>query len=144
MEDDTGPLCHGILQHSRIFHTLRGIQDLDPDDIAILASRNISSAGISLARPSRKSLSLRSASTTHKCRFSLSEGTSKLKMSLSASRALASRSSFMISASSCSTFIACHILLIIVAGQHNTVLHEGRLQACPFRFAQYLRRMRSA
>ena len=36
MEGDTEPLCRSILQRSRIFHTLRGIQDLDPDDIAIL------------------------------------------------------------------------------------------------------------
>ena len=36
MEGDTGPLCHGILQRSWISHMLRGIQDLDPDDIAIL------------------------------------------------------------------------------------------------------------
>ena len=36
MEGVTGPLCHGILQRSWISHMLRGIQDLDPNDIAIL------------------------------------------------------------------------------------------------------------
>ena len=36
MEGGAGPLCHGILQRARILHTLRGVQDLDPDDVAIL------------------------------------------------------------------------------------------------------------
>jgi hypothetical protein len=36
MEGDTGPLCHGILQRARILHTLRGVQDLDPDNITVL------------------------------------------------------------------------------------------------------------
>ena len=98
-----------------------------PHEMACRARRNISSAEISLARLPRKSLSLRSASTTHKCRFSLSDGASKLKISFSARRALAYRSSFMISASSCSSFIAISLLLI-VAGQDTTVLREDRLE----------------
>lgn len=36
MEGDAGPLCHGILQRRRILHLLRGVQDLDPNDVAIL------------------------------------------------------------------------------------------------------------
>ncbi len=36
MEGDAGPLCHGILQRARILHTLRGVQDFDPDDVAVI------------------------------------------------------------------------------------------------------------
>jgi hypothetical protein len=36
MEGATDLLCHGILQRARILHTLRGVQDLDPDNTAVL------------------------------------------------------------------------------------------------------------
>ena len=51
-----------------------------PHEMACRARRNTSSAGISLALPSGRSLSLRAASVTHKHRFSSSEGASKLNM----------------------------------------------------------------
>jgi len=36
MEGDAGPLCHGILQRTRILHPFRGVHDLDPNNVAIL------------------------------------------------------------------------------------------------------------
>ncbi len=64
-----------------------------------LARRKASSAGISVARPSRRSLSRLSASITQRPRFSSAEGASRLNRSFSASRALSSRPRFITSAS---------------------------------------------
>jgi hypothetical protein len=40
MEGDTSPLCHGILQRAQILHTLRGVQDFNPDDVAVIVDND--------------------------------------------------------------------------------------------------------
>lgn len=103
-ERETKPGRSLLVVLRRLSHLGIGIR-VEPHtfhEIAALVRRKTSSAGISFTRPSRSSFNRRSASVTQSCRFSSSEGASRLRRSFSARRARLSSPRFRTSASSSS------------------------------------------